>query len=68
MSRRARERVLLPGMKVVVSHLQGEEMGEIESIDRANEKVLVFFNYPSCPHFCSFNLSQVRPIELKSVE
>jgi hypothetical protein len=50
------------GQQVIVTHLQGEEHGEIESINFKTGKVLVFFNYPDCPHFDSFNLSQVRPV------
>ena len=53
---------LVKGQKVLVSHLQGEEEGEIESINLKTGKVLVFFNYLDCPHFDSFNLNQVRPL------
>jgi hypothetical protein len=29
--------------------------------------VLIFFNYDACPHFTSFNLSQVRQIKPRLV-
>ena len=58
---------LVKGQRVIVTHLQGEEEGQVESVNLKTGKVLVFFNYPECPHFDSFNLNQVRPIKLTMV-
>ncbi len=56
------------GQLVEVTHLQGTEIGEIESVNYQTGKVLVFFNYEACPHFTSFNLSQIAPIKPKLVK
>jgi hypothetical protein len=53
---------LVKGQQVVVTHLQGSEIGEVESYNPRTGKVLVFFNYESCPHFDSFNFEQVKLI------
>ena len=58
---------LVPGQKVIVTHLQGVEVGEVESVNLKTGKVLVYFNNPSCPHFDSFNIGQVRAYPLKSM-
>lgn len=58
---------LVKGQMVEVSHLQGTEIGEVESVNYQTGKVLIFFNYEACPHFISFNLSQVRPIKPRLV-
>ncbi len=58
---------LVKGQLVEVTHLQGNEIGEVESVNYAIGKVLVYFNYEACPHFTSFNLSQVRPLTPKLV-
>lgn len=54
---------LVKGQMVEVSHLQGTEIGEVDSVNYQTGKVLIFFNYEACPHLTSFNLSQVRPIK-----
>jgi hypothetical protein len=48
------------GRKVTVTHLQGSEVGEIESVNWNSGKVLVYFNYESCPHLDSFSIDQVE--------
>jgi hypothetical protein len=48
------------GKAVLVSHLQGEELGVIESINLKSGKVLIYFGYEDCPHFTLFNIAQVR--------
>ena len=58
---------LVKGQMVEVSHLQGTEIGEVESVNYQTGKVLIFFNYEACPYFTSFNLSQVRPIKPRLV-
>lgn len=58
---------LVKGQMVEVSHLQGTEIGEVESVNYQTGKVLIFFNYEACPHFTSFNLSRVRPIKPRLV-
>lgn len=55
---------LAEGQFVEVTHLQGTEVGIIESINFKSGKVLVFFDYEACPHFDSFNINQVKPIKL----
>jgi len=47
------------GMDVIVKHDLGLECGTIESVNYNSRKVLVFFDYPECPHFASFNMNQV---------
>jgi hypothetical protein len=59
--------MLVKGQLVEVSHLQGTEIGEVESVNYQSGKVLVYFNYEACPHFTSFNLSQVTPIKPRLV-
>ena len=48
------------GNKVKVTSLIGEEIGIIHSINLKSGKALVYFNYDACPHFCSFNISQLK--------
>jgi hypothetical protein len=55
------------GMRVLVSHLQGQEEGIVESVNYKTGKVLVFFNQKECPHYDSFNLSQVAAFPLRIV-
>ena len=50
------------GMRVVVSHLQGEEEGVVESLNYKSGRVLVYFDYPACPHFDSFLLEQITTL------
>ena len=57
-------RNLVVGQMVVVTHLQGEEVGRLESINMLTGKALVYFDYESCPHFDSFNLNQVNSVPL----
>lgn len=42
-------------------------MGEVESVNLKTGKLLVYFSNPSCPHFDSFNLNQVRPYAPKGL-
>lgn len=58
---------LVQGQRVLVSHLQGQEEGTIESVNYKTGKVLVFFNQKECPHYDSFNLSQVTPFPLRVI-
>ena len=60
--------ILVKGQWVEVSHLQGTEIGEVESVNYKTGKVLVFFNYEACPHFTSFNLDQVKAVKPKLVD
>lgn len=60
--------MLVKGQMVEVSHLQGTEIGEVESVNYKTGKVLVYFNYEACPHSTSFNLSQVKPIKPRLVK
>ncbi len=55
------------GRKVTVTHLQGSEIGEIESVNWNSGKILVYFNYESCPHFDSFNIDQVELFQVSEV-
>ncbi len=48
---------------VEISHLQGTEIGEVESVNYKTGKVLVYFSYEACPRSTSFNLSQVKSIK-----
>lgn len=48
---------------VEISHLQGTEIGEVESVNYKTGKVLVYFSYEACPCSTSFNLSQVKSIK-----
>jgi cytochrome oxidase Cu insertion factor (SCO1/SenC/PrrC family) len=50
------------GQFVVIKHDQGLEIGTVESINHKSKRVLIFFNYESCPHYCSFNFSQINQI------
>lgn len=59
---------LVKGQRVVVTHLQGEEFGTVESVNYTTKKVLVYFDYEDCPHFDSFNLNQVTAYRPKLVE
>jgi hypothetical protein len=59
--------MLVKGQMVEVTHLQGTEVGEVESVNYQSGRVLVFFNYEACPHFDSFNLSQVKPLKPRLV-
>lgn len=53
---------LVKGRKVLVTSLVGEEVGELDSINWATGKALVWFGDNSCPHFCDFNINQVEPL------
>jgi hypothetical protein len=57
---------LAVGMDVIVKHALGLEVGAIESINFTSGKVLLYFDYPDCPHFASFNISQIMFIEVRS--
>jgi hypothetical protein len=59
--------MLVKGQMVEVTHLQGTEIGEVDSVNYQTGKVLVYFNYEACPHFTSFNLNQVKPIKPRLV-
>ena len=50
------------GQYVVIKHDRGLEIGTVESINHKSKKVLIFFNYELCPHYCSFNFSQINQI------
>jgi len=50
------------GDKVQVTSLAGIEFGVIENIHTKAGKALVFFDYESCPHFCTFNISQLKVV------
>ena len=50
------------GNKVQVTSLAGIEIGVLDSINFNTGKALVFFDYDSCPHFCSFNISQLKAV------
>jgi Fe2+ or Zn2+ uptake regulation protein len=55
-----------PGMRVVINHLAGREIGLIESINLKNGKVTIFIEDPNCPHFYTANLNQIETIDEKS--
>lgn len=57
---------LTVGMDVIVKHDLGLEVGTIESINFISGKVLLYFDYPDCPHFASFNISQIMLFEVRS--
>ena len=57
---------LTVGMDVIVKHDLGLEIGSIESINLTSGKVLLFFDYPDCPHFALFNISQIMSFEVRS--
>jgi hypothetical protein len=50
------------GNRVQVMSDAGIEYGVIESINYNTGKVDVYFNYGDCPHFCTFNITQVRVV------
>jgi hypothetical protein len=50
------------GDRVQITSLAGIEYGVIESINRNTGKVDVYFNYGDCPHFCTFNITQVKVV------
>ena len=50
------------GNKVQVTSLAGIEIGVLDSINFNTGKALVFFDYDSCPHFCFFNISQLKAV------
>jgi cytochrome oxidase Cu insertion factor (SCO1/SenC/PrrC family) len=50
------------GTTVQVTSLVGTEVGVLESINYKTGKALVFFAYADCPHFCSFNISQLKAV------
>lgn len=58
---------LTKGQLVEVTSLQGIEIGEVDSINYKTGKVTVYFNYEACPHFDTFNLSQVKAFNPKLV-
>lgn len=47
------------GTYVVIKHDQGLEIGQVSSINLISKKIEIFFNYSACPHYCTFNLSQI---------
>lgn len=47
------------GQRVRVKSLAGIELGRITSINEKSGKVDIYFDYPSCPHHCTFNINQV---------
>lgn len=51
------------GDSVKVTSLAGVEFGVIESINFKTNKALVYFDYADCPHFDSFQLTQVEVLE-----
>jgi hypothetical protein len=53
------------GMEVIVKHDLGLECGTIESVNLHSGKILVFFDYPECPHFASFNINQVAEFKIR---
>ena len=53
---------LFVGDRVEVRSDAGIEYGVIESINHNSGKVDVYFNYGDCPHFCTFNISQVKVV------
>jgi len=50
------------GDKVQVNSMAGIEFGVIESINFKLGKATVFFDYDACPHFCTFNISQLKVV------
>lgn len=58
----AKREQLVVGDRVKVKSDAGIEYGVIESINRNTGKVDVYFNYGDCPHFCTFNISQVKAV------
>jgi hypothetical protein len=56
-----RERMVV-GDRVKVTSDAGTEYGVVESINRKSGKVDVYFNYGDCPHFCTFNITQVKVV------
>lgn len=52
--------MLKVGTSVKVSHMNGIEFGEIESINYKSGKVLVAFGSGFSLNFCSFNINQVE--------
>jgi hypothetical protein len=65
MSKSSSAQMLYPGQFVEVQHLQGTEIGEISSINYKTGKALIFFDYEQCPHFDSFNITQLKKIKPK---
>lgn len=62
-----RNQVLVTGQKVWVSHDQGEESGEIFSINYRTGKAVIFASNPDCPHYFNVNISQLKSFELSLV-
>lgn len=50
------------GMAVEVTHINGTEIGGIESINYNSGKVLVAFGTGAQLNFCTFNISQVKAV------
>ena len=50
------------GMAVEVTHINGTEIGGIESINLNSGKVLVAFGSGSSLNFCLFNIDQVKAV------
>lgn len=50
------------GMAVEVTHINGTEIGGIESINYNSGKVLVAFGTGSSLNFCLFNINQVKAV------
>jgi len=54
--------MLKVGMAVEVTHINGTEIGGIESINYKTGKVLVVFGTGSSLNFCNFNINQVKAL------
>lgn len=50
------------GMVVEVTHINGKEIGFVESFDYKTGKVLVAFGVNSGLNFCLFNITQVKAV------
>ena len=50
------------GMAVEVTHINGIEIGGIESINYKSGKVVIAFNTGAQLNFCTFNISQVKAV------
>lgn len=50
------------GQLVRVKSFAGIETGRIASINHTTGKADIFFNYPACPHYCAFNISQIMEV------
>ena len=59
--------MLVKGLLVEVTYLQGTEIGEADSVNYQEGKILNYFNYEPCPHLTSYNLNQIKPIKSRFV-